>query len=181
MRRFFHVPDRDHIPAKLRLMDAIAQPDQSSKVFIGLNRMYVTQRWKSLSAIKALIDSQPNNVSFLAVPFHRKFKNVRNQIERTATLSKRHPVHSKLLDAVAMNNFPRRARYDKEVVVYVLYSPLAQQSKPNKYGYSEEVSSAAVLAKIVVSPYRTRQKALDATRGKSNAKSRRPQMGIQLL
>lgn len=179
MRKFIHVPDKDHIPAKLRLMDALTPED--GNVFIGLNRLYVTQRWKSISSIRALIDSQPQHVTFLAVPFHRKFMRVREQIERTATLSKRHPVHSNLVDAVAMNNFPRRARYQKEVVVYMLYSPVSERAKPNKYGYVEEVGRAAVLAKIVVSPYRTRQKAIDATRGKLNVQTRRPQMGIQLL
>lgn len=179
MRKFIHVPDKDFIPTKLRLMDALT-PEEGS-AFVGLNRMYVTQRWKSLSAIRALIDSQPQNVTFLAVPFHRKFMRIRKSIERTATLSMRHPVHSTLLDAVAMNNFPRRARYKKEVVVYLLYSPVGEKAKPNKYGYTEEVGHAAVLAKLVVSPHRTRQKAIELTKGKSNVRTRRSQMGIQLL
>ncbi len=178
MRKFLHVPDKDHVTSKLRFIDALT-PD-TGKVFIGMNRMYVTQRWKSISTMRALIDSQPNNVTFLAVPLHRKFMKIKSQIERTATLSKRHPVHRTLIDALAMNNFPRRARFEKEVVVYVLYSPISEPYKPNKYGYTEAVGHAAVMAKIVVSPYRTRQRAIDATKGKLNVPTRRPQMGIQL-
>lgn len=156
------------LPLRVRLLESLSSVKTagSETLFPALTKVELTRYVKTPTALINVLNSKPENIYFKCVPKHAMFKRTQEYIERTGGLPNRSGLHQTLLEACALNNYPRRARFSKPTEVYVCFSQMTEMVKPNKFGYSDASLRSTVLARVTVQVERNPSNALRITRGK---------------